>query len=217
MTSCTGSVRGGFGGFWEKSVELRTRDRTRRVDFRGWLRRDEFVRYGRCTRWGGGRWKSQNRKNLYLSPDVEEPLNSKVIKSFVPELRSRKCFCVSGFLCSMYICYEHYMYVSHTKCDSNQRFFRNNLNQQYWVFSCNVLPIEAGFHFRVKNSENLKQFNRKKCQFVGEGITNWIWKWVDVYIDFAWIQFSLCSFLSPDVETKQFQNRYSKIVEWAFG
>ena len=35
---------------------------------------------------------------MYLSPYVEEPLNSKVIKSFVPELRSRKC--VS---CSMYI------------------------------------------------------------------------------------------------------------------
>ncbi len=34
----------------------------------------------------------QNRKNVYLSPNVEEPLNSKVIKSFVPELRSPKCF-----------------------------------------------------------------------------------------------------------------------------
>ena len=60
----------------------------------------------------GSRSKSQNRKNMYLS-HVEEPLNSKVIKSFVPELRSRKCFCLSGFLCSMYICYEHLMYVSH--------------------------------------------------------------------------------------------------------
>ena len=48
---------------------------------------------GRChTRWWGCRWKSQNRKNVYLSPYVEEPLNSKVIKSFVPGLRSRKCF-----------------------------------------------------------------------------------------------------------------------------
>ena len=41
---------------------------------------------------GGCWWKSQNRKNLYLSPYVEETLNSKVMKSFVPELRSRKCF-----------------------------------------------------------------------------------------------------------------------------
>ena len=85
-------ARGGFWEFWRKLVELRTRHRTRRVDFRGSLRPAEFARYGRCTRWGRGRWKSQNRKNVYLSPYVEEPLNSKVIKSFVPELRSRKCF-----------------------------------------------------------------------------------------------------------------------------
>ena len=54
----------------------------------------------------GGRWKSQNRKNVYLSPYVKEPLNSKVIKSFVPELRSRKCF--SCFEIPMlYICIFH--------------------------------------------------------------------------------------------------------------
>ena len=79
-------------GFWEiwksQLVELRTRHRTRRVDFR--LLAETL---GRCrTRWRGSRWKSQNRKNVHLSPYVEEPLNSKVIKSFVPELRSRKCF-----------------------------------------------------------------------------------------------------------------------------
>ena len=46
--------------------------------------------------WGvGGRWKSHHRKNVYLSPYVEEPLNSKVIKkSFVPGLRSRQVFFV---------------------------------------------------------------------------------------------------------------------------
>ena len=35
---------------------------------------------------GGGRWKSQNRKIVPLSPYVEKPL------SFVPELRSRYVF-----------------------------------------------------------------------------------------------------------------------------
>ena len=45
---------------------------------------------------GGGRWKSHHRKNVYLSPYVEKPFNSKVIKSFVPELRSRKCFLCFG-------------------------------------------------------------------------------------------------------------------------
>ena len=79
-------VRGGFGGFWKRELSwVLLREKT--VDFRlltGALWR---VR----TR-SGGRWKSQNRKNVYLSPYVEEPLNSKVIKSFVPEQRSRKCF-----------------------------------------------------------------------------------------------------------------------------
>ena len=41
---------------------------------------------------GGGRWKSQHRKIVCHSPNVEKPFNSKVIKSFVPEQRSRKCF-----------------------------------------------------------------------------------------------------------------------------
>ena len=39
-------------------------------------------------------WKSQNRMNVYLSPYVEEPLNSKVIKSFVPEQKIRQVFFV---------------------------------------------------------------------------------------------------------------------------
>ena len=47
-----------------------------------------------------------------LPPHVEKPFNSKVIKSFVPELRSRKCFCVSGFLCYLHMSYEHFMYIS---------------------------------------------------------------------------------------------------------
>ena len=92
-----------------KKVELRTGHRTRRVDFR--LLAEAL---SRCrTRWwgGGGRWKSQNRKNVYLSPYVKEPLNSKVIKSFVPELRSCKCF--SNFEIPMFYLYGHSIYVSH--------------------------------------------------------------------------------------------------------
>ena len=46
---------------------------------------------------------------MYLSPYVEEPLNSKLIKSFVPEQRSRKCF--SRFLCSIYIYINIYMNI----------------------------------------------------------------------------------------------------------
>ena len=108
MTSCTGRARGGFLGFWRKCV----RSEKEGVTFTSSQRTDEFTRYGRRTRWGGGRWKSQNRKNVYLSPYVEEPLNSKVIKSFVPELRSCKCFSCFG-IPMFYVIYEQYMYVSH--------------------------------------------------------------------------------------------------------
>ena len=57
---------------------------------------------GGChTYWGADGKASIER--LCLSPYVEKPFNSEVIKSFVFEQRSRKCFCVSGFLCYIYI------------------------------------------------------------------------------------------------------------------
>ena len=81
-------TRGGFEGFWKSQlVELSPASGED-----GWL---SFARWGLgqvSHEMVGCRWKSQNRKNVYLSPYVEEPLNSKVIKSFVPELRSLKCF-----------------------------------------------------------------------------------------------------------------------------
>ena len=92
--------------------KLRTRHRTRRVDFRGLqtnLCAKGTARDGGGVGWGGVGWKSQNRKNVYLSPYVEEPLNSKVIKSFVPELRSRKSFSCFGIL-------MFYVYLLWTFC-----------------------------------------------------------------------------------------------------
>ena len=73
-----------LGGFEKKSVELSSASGE-----------DGWPSLARCGLVSGahvvwGRWKSQ----VYLSPYVEKPLNSKVIKSFVPELSSRKCFFV---------------------------------------------------------------------------------------------------------------------------
>ena len=46
---------------------------------------------------GGGADGKVIIERLCISlPYVEEPLNSKVIKSFVPELRNRKCFSCFG-------------------------------------------------------------------------------------------------------------------------
>ena len=72
------------------------------------------------TRVCGGRWNSQNRKNVYLSPYVEEPLNSKVIKRFVPELRSRYVFfefrdsyvlCI--YIWTLYVHFTHGVYYGY--------------------------------------------------------------------------------------------------------
>ena len=95
-------------GNLKKVSRVETRHQTRRVDFR--LLAEAL---GRCrTRWGD-RWKSQNRKIVPLSPYVEKPLNSKVIKSFLPELRSRKCF--SCFEIRMfYIIYIWTLYILFT-------------------------------------------------------------------------------------------------------
>ena len=100
--------RAGDLGNLKKVSWVETRYRTRRVDFR-WL----AEALGRCrTRWGqagGCRWKSQNKKIVPLSPYVEEPLNSKVIKGFVPEQRSRKCF--SCFEIPMFDVIYIYIYI----------------------------------------------------------------------------------------------------------
>ena len=75
-------------GIWRKLVELRLDTGREGLTFacswRPWV--------GVTWDGVGGRWKSQNRKIVPLSPYVENPLNSKVIRSFVPKLRSRKCF-----------------------------------------------------------------------------------------------------------------------------
>ena len=81
---------------WKKVSELSFSVRRRRLTFGA---RRGLVASAACG--SEDIWKSQHRKIVYLSPYVEKPFNSKVIKSFVPELRSRKCFCVSGFLCAL--------------------------------------------------------------------------------------------------------------------
>ena len=68
-------------------------------------------------------WFGADRKvsieRWYLSPYVEKPLNSTVIKSFVPELRSRKCFlcfgipvCVMNILCTFHISVSWECFIS---------------------------------------------------------------------------------------------------------
>ena len=104
-------AHGGLGDF-EKVIEwswVQPREKTVGFSLLAEARPVAFV--AGATRVGaGGRWKSQNRENVYLSPYVEESLNSKVIR-FIPELRSRKC--LSCFEIPMFYVYVIYMYISH--------------------------------------------------------------------------------------------------------
>ena len=79
-----------LGGF-EKSQWLETGGPKKKGDCR--LLAEALRRVRAC--WGGGDGKASIER-LCLSPYVEKPLNSKVIKSFVPELRSGKCFSCFG-------------------------------------------------------------------------------------------------------------------------
>ena len=73
-----------LGRFWKSQwVEMRPAS-----EENGWFSIAHGDLCGGCHTCWWGRWKSQNRKIVYLSPYVEKPLNSKVIKSFVPEQRS---------------------------------------------------------------------------------------------------------------------------------
>ena len=114
MTSCTGSACAEDLGILKKSVSwVESCLGKRRLAFACLLKPGQWPLWRVPHVLGGCRWKSQTRKNVYLSPYVEEPLNSKVIKSFVPELRSRKCFsCFEIPMFNVYVIHIWTLYVN---------------------------------------------------------------------------------------------------------
>ena len=75
MTTCTGSVRGGFGRY-EKSQLVEFRPRRKKVDFQSWARPDDFVRYGRRALVGlrADDVKSVSIERLCVSPLMSKKL-----------------------------------------------------------------------------------------------------------------------------------------------
>ena len=150
MTSCTGSAHGGFLGFWKKSVSW-----VLLSDEEGWLSLAHRGLEAGAIRFGGrGRWKSQHRKIVPFSPYIEKPLNSKVIKSFVPELRSRNCFsCFRIPMFSVYMLrtfyvrfpYPYHGYVTIVWCHMTV------IESSYWIVKLldHFLPTfkKAFFYF----------------------------------------------------------------------
>ena len=64
---------------------------------------------GRCRTWFEADGKASIERLYLYFPNVEKPLNSKVIKSFLSELRSRKCFSCFGI--PMFYIYIHVMNI----------------------------------------------------------------------------------------------------------
>ena len=67
----------------------------------------------------------------YLSPFVKKPFNSKVIKSFIPKLRNRKCFSCFGIL-KLSMCVMDIMHVLRTGM--------NMSISRIHILLCNSLP-----------------------------------------------------------------------------
>ena len=89
---------------------------------------------------------------LYL-PHVDKPFNLKVIKSFVPELRSRKVFRASRLLCNLYMSYEHSMYISHIRIH---------------IWLCNICTklLLPSLNLRFRHEEGETQFFYADCSSI---------------------------------------------------
>ena len=69
-----------YRGFWEILKKSVGRVENWTLDEKGWLSL-AYGGLGQVSQEMGGKWKSQNRKIVPLSPYVKKPLNSKVIHS----------------------------------------------------------------------------------------------------------------------------------------
>ena len=136
MTSCTGSVRGGFWGIWEKSVS-RVLAPEEDSDFRSSPRPcGECCTWCVCV-WGGADGKVVIERLCLSLPYVEKPFNSKVIKSFVRELRNRQVFFV--FRDS----YVIYIWVMNVLCTSMNMSISHN---HVWLCNNYSIPVQDGRH-----------------------------------------------------------------------
>ena len=133
-----------FGRIWRKLVELRS---VSREDGLLSLAREALWQELHEMGWGGGRWKNQDRKIVPLSPYVEKPLNTKIIKCFVPEQRSPYVF--FEFKKSYVLCYI-YIYCMYMLWTSRVHFAYSCI----WLWYINLYLIMPS----VKQEESSTDF-----------------------------------------------------------
>ena len=121
---------------------------------------------------GWSRWKSQNRKNVYLSPYVEELLNSKVIKSFVPELRSVFCKCFLCFKIPMfhvYMLWTFYVHFTYPYHGYGTKLHTQNVGTSTAV----ILPTTTGnFHYLKSFGHMIYTLQINTCQNIAKLLTH---------------------------------------------
>ena len=135
-----------FGDLRKVKVEFLPRKKT--IDFRSSPRP-----CGGCCTWWWADGKVVIERLCLSFPYVEKLFNSKVIKSFVPELRSRQVFfCVSGFLCYLYMSNEHSMYISHIYvwlCNTNSLHLDSHYLSYLWLYlyicRCEYFPLSGSW------------------------------------------------------------------------
>ena len=182
MMSCTGSACRGFWGFWKKWVSW-----VPGSEEDGWLSLARRSQAGGLVAgahvMGGGDGKVSIER-LCLSPYVEKPFNSKVIKSFVPELRSRKCFSCFGIpmfyvymLWTFYVrfTYPYHGYVTYevnTRLSGGQGLSPSNLiSQEREKLFFPLFLLHSGWptHIQIRtHTPNLTSFSTwyKKCSLL---------------------------------------------------
>ena len=140
MTSYTGSVRGGFGGDFEKVSELSPAS-----EEDSWLSLARRGFFAGATRDGGGGADGKVIiERLFISLPYTETFNSKVIKGFVPELRSRYVFFV--FRDSYVLC----IYVVNILCKFPNFMYRCITYTMYITFKdkMGIIPIQRKLFFQ---------------------------------------------------------------------
>ena len=129
----------------------------------------------------GGTNGKASKERLCLSPYVEKPFNSKVIKRFVPELRSRKCFSCFGipifYVYMLWTFYVRFTYPYHRYATWSELIIINKKKRTCWIVDFAVL---ADHRVKLKESEKKGKYlnlarNGKTMEYESDVYTNCNW------------------------------------------
>ena len=115
-------------------------EKSQLVEFCRWKKKFDFRLYAealwRVRTWFGADGKVSIER-WYLSPYVEKPLYSKVKKSFVPELRSRKCSSCFGIpMLSIYELWTFYVHFTYSCMALQQGVLQGDTLAPYLLIIC---------------------------------------------------------------------------------